>query len=321
MVRMIARKIVEGESTHRYDRHVPHSTASPAADLRDRSHQRPSRTLLFDITRLTWDHDLCKTFSVPPRALAECARQHCVIRRDRFRRAPETTPQNLRRDGRFASVLFAHRCLSRAWRKVTIGSGSSVLLNLGPQLRYGGDGACSTVAWTHGGGRRTPSKGSSITPPRRCMAEGPLGLISRRRMRTRGDDGSRQRRRLSRTRLRRPGAVLVARCTRRDRRHVSAQQPQSHHPRRAGIDRIPASRRARIDARPRRRRAAHDQCRRRRTRKRIFDEFIADVTTAGGHRRADAGLLVARDRAAMAGAIGMASTRPSMTLALLPRKS
>jgi glycerol kinase len=35
--------------------------------------------------------------------------------------------------------------------KVTIGTGSSVLLNLGPQLRYGGDGACSTVAWTHGG--------------------------------------------------------------------------------------------------------------------------------------------------------------------------
>ena len=35
--------------------------------------------------------------------------------------------------------------------KVTVGTGSSVLLNLGPQLRYGGDGACSTVAWTHGG--------------------------------------------------------------------------------------------------------------------------------------------------------------------------
>jgi glycerol kinase len=35
--------------------------------------------------------------------------------------------------------------------KVTIGTGSSVLLNIGPQLRYGADGSVSTIACTHQG--------------------------------------------------------------------------------------------------------------------------------------------------------------------------
>jgi glycerol kinase len=47
--------------------------------------------------------------------------------------------------------LFAHRCFKPGMAKVTLGSGSSILLNLGPELKYGGDGAVSTIAWTHQG--------------------------------------------------------------------------------------------------------------------------------------------------------------------------
>jgi len=34
---------------------------------------------------------------------------------------------------------------------VTLGSGSSVLLNIGPELRGAGEGAVATIAWTHAG--------------------------------------------------------------------------------------------------------------------------------------------------------------------------
>src|SRR5207253_827337 len=47
--------------------------------------------------------------------------------------------------------LFAHRCFRPGMAKVTLGTGSSVLLNLGAELRYGADAAVSTVAWSHQG--------------------------------------------------------------------------------------------------------------------------------------------------------------------------
>src|SRR4029079_7752990 len=47
--------------------------------------------------------------------------------------------------------LVAHRCFNPGMAKVTLGSGSSVLLNIGAELRSGGDGAVSTIAWTHAG--------------------------------------------------------------------------------------------------------------------------------------------------------------------------
>ena len=47
--------------------------------------------------------------------------------------------------------LFAHRCFAPGAAKATIGSGSSVLLNLGAELRHASKGAVSTIAWTHAG--------------------------------------------------------------------------------------------------------------------------------------------------------------------------
>jgi glycerol kinase len=146
----IARKLVEGEALiGTIDTYLIYRLTGGKTFATD--HTNASRTLLFDITRLQWDHDLCKTFAVPVRALAEV--------RDSTATFGETTLDGLlRRPLRICGVmgdsqasLFAHRCFAPGMAKVTVGTGSSVLLNLGPQLRYGGDGACSTVAWTHSG--------------------------------------------------------------------------------------------------------------------------------------------------------------------------
>ena len=47
--------------------------------------------------------------------------------------------------------LLGQRCFAPGMAKVTLGTGSSVLLNVGPVLKAGGDGACSAIAWTHSG--------------------------------------------------------------------------------------------------------------------------------------------------------------------------
>jgi len=146
----IARKLVEGEAlVGTIDTYLIYRLTGGNTFATD--HTNASRTLLFDIARLRWDPELAKMFDVPVRALPEV--------RDSTATFGETDFQGLlRRPIKIAGVmgdsqasLFAHCCFAPGMAKVTVGTGSSVLLNLGAQLRYGGDGACSTVAWTHAG--------------------------------------------------------------------------------------------------------------------------------------------------------------------------
>jgi glycerol kinase len=95
-------------------------------------HTNASRTLLFDIRELRWDHQLCEIFNVPMTCLPEV--------RDSTAHFGTTDSQ---------ASLFAHRCFHPGMAKVTLGSGSSVLLNIGPDHRPAPHGAVSTIAWTH----------------------------------------------------------------------------------------------------------------------------------------------------------------------------
>jgi glycerol kinase len=114
-------------------------------------HANASRTLLFDISTLRWDEDLCALFGVPMRALPEV--------HDSTAAFGETNASGILKRpipirgvmGDSQASLFAHRCFSPGMAKVTLGSGSSVLLNIGSELRAAGEGAVSTIAWTHRG--------------------------------------------------------------------------------------------------------------------------------------------------------------------------
>lgn len=110
-----------------------------------------SRTLLFDIERLRWDGDLCALWEVPMKALPEV--------RESFARFGETTLGGaLDRAipicgvmGDSQAALFAHGCHEPGSAKVTFGTGSSVLLNIGPQLRLSGRGVLTALAWVRNG--------------------------------------------------------------------------------------------------------------------------------------------------------------------------
>jgi glycerol kinase len=146
----VARKIVEGEALiGTIDTYLIYRLTGGKTFATD--HTNASRTLLFDITRLQWDHDLCKTFTVPPRALAEVRDSTAIFGETDFDGLVKRPIKICGVMGDSQASLFAHRCFKPGMAKVTVGTGSSVLFNLGPQLRYGGDGACSTVAWAHAG--------------------------------------------------------------------------------------------------------------------------------------------------------------------------
>jgi glycerol kinase len=137
-------------------------------------HTNASRTLLFDISNLKWDEGLCRAFEIPMRALPEV--------RDSSARFGETDLGGLLDKpipicgvmGDSQASLFAHRCFRPGMAKVTLGPGSSVLLNVGTAFSAAARGGCSsdgaeathaasgvakqaphgavtTIAWTHAG--------------------------------------------------------------------------------------------------------------------------------------------------------------------------
>src|SRR5690606_25990321 len=100
---------------------------------------------------LSWDAQLCTMAGVPRAALPELRDSTAGFgTTDAGGAFDRPLPiQGVMGDSQAA--LFAHRCFAHGDAKATIGTGSSVLLNSGPQAVDGGDGVVTTIAWTHGG--------------------------------------------------------------------------------------------------------------------------------------------------------------------------
>ena len=112
-------------------------------------HTNASRTLLFDITRLRWDEELCALFECPAAALPEVRASA-----DEFgaTSAEGALPSPLPIRGVMGdsqAALFAQRAFAPGSAKVTLGTGSSVLLNVGDGARPSRSGIVTTVAWVH----------------------------------------------------------------------------------------------------------------------------------------------------------------------------
>jgi glycerol kinase len=109
------------------------------------------RTLLYDIKNLRWDEELCDVFGVPIQALPEV--------RESSARFGETDIESTLAFplpvcgvmGDSQASLFAQRCYDKGAAKVTFGTGSSVLLNIGSKMVRSDSGIVTTIAWVHAG--------------------------------------------------------------------------------------------------------------------------------------------------------------------------
>ncbi|MFN7928942.1 MAG: FGGY family carbohydrate kinase [Blastocatellia bacterium] len=106
-------------------------------------HTNACRTLLFDIGRLCWDEALCELFEVPRQALPE-------VRESAATFGEATIDGNALPIcgvmGDSQAALFAQRCFEPGAAKVTFGTGSSILLNIGDKLRQPPAGVVTTLA-------------------------------------------------------------------------------------------------------------------------------------------------------------------------------
>jgi glycerol kinase len=106
-----------------------------------------SRTLLYDISSLAWDEELCDLFHVPVTALPEVRQNMANFGQTDLGGILAQPIPIIGVMGDSQASLFALRCINAGDAKVTFGTGSSLLLNIGSQLRFSPSGIVSTIAW------------------------------------------------------------------------------------------------------------------------------------------------------------------------------
>ena len=107
-----------------------------------------SRTMLFDITLLTWSPEMCATFGVPMEALPTVmpSSGRFGVTSDRCGVPAGIPISGVAGDQQAA--LFGQACFTPGMAKNTYGTGSFVLLNVGDTCPPPADGMLTTVAWT-----------------------------------------------------------------------------------------------------------------------------------------------------------------------------
>lgn len=111
-----------------------------------------SRTLLFDIGRLTWDEDLAELFGVPMSVLPEIGPSSgrlATTAAGIVAGLPAGVPVS-GVAGDQQAALFGHACFAPGMTKNTYGTGSFVLMNVGAEKPEPVDGLLTTVAWSLG---------------------------------------------------------------------------------------------------------------------------------------------------------------------------
>jgi glycerol kinase len=107
-----------------------------------------SRTMLFDIRSLAWSPELCHVFGVPASCLPEVrpSSGRFGVTHQRSGLPPGIPISGIAGDQQAA--LFGQACFAPGATKNTYGTGSFVLMNVGPTCPAPVDGLLTTVAWT-----------------------------------------------------------------------------------------------------------------------------------------------------------------------------
>ena len=244
-----------------------------------------SRTLLFDIDALDWDDELLGVFGVPRSCLPRVSASS-----GRFGMTDPEAAAGLRVPvsgiaGDQQAALFGQACFEPGMTKNTYGTGSFVLMNLGPTHPEPVDGLLTTVAWSIGDTVSYAMEGAIfVTGAAIQWLRDGLGLITDAAetgalARERAGHGRRRLRScIHRAWFSMVGSLRARRSPRRDPRHG----PRAHRSRGGRGDGV-------ADARCRRRNrsrvgAVRDRAPRRRRRQRDGPAVPAPGRRAGGSR-------------------------------------
>ncbi|MHB1487793.1 MAG: glycerol kinase GlpK [Acidimicrobiales bacterium] len=137
-------------------------TGGPVGGAHVTDASNASRTMLFDIEALRWSEELCDVFALPPGILPEVVPTSARIGTTSTELTP--IPAGLPVSalvGDQAGALFGQACFEPGMTKNTYGTGSFILMNVGPTLPEPADGLLTSVAWDLSRSSGNPGKGST----------------------------------------------------------------------------------------------------------------------------------------------------------------
>lgn len=127
-------------------------TGGPAGGVHATDVSNASRTLCYDIAERRWSDELCSLFGIPVRSLGEVSASS-----GRFGVVSGEVAGGVLKGVPVAGIagdqqaaLFGQCCFDPGATKVTYGTGSFVLMNLGDHLPAPAEGLLTTVAWQLG---------------------------------------------------------------------------------------------------------------------------------------------------------------------------
>jgi len=110
-------------------------------------HTNASRTLFYDIDTLHWDRSLLSVFDLSIAELPEIRESASCFGQTDFEGILDKSLTIAGVMGDSQAALFAERCFEPGMAKVTFGTGSSILLNIGHEKKYSENGIVTAIAW------------------------------------------------------------------------------------------------------------------------------------------------------------------------------
>ena len=110
-----------------------------------------SRTQLFNIRTLQWDDEICAAYGIDPADLPEVTDSDAVFGETDLGGWLEKKIPVSGVLGDSHAALFGHGCLERGMTKATYGTGSSIMMNIGPEHAVSQNGLVTSLAWKYRG--------------------------------------------------------------------------------------------------------------------------------------------------------------------------
>lgn len=106
-----------------------------------------SRTQLFNLQTLKWDEEICEMFGIYPEELAEVCDSNSEFGNTDFDGYLETRIPICSVLGDSHGALFGQGCIRPGMAKVTYGTGSSIMMNVGDKPVFSENGVVTSLAW------------------------------------------------------------------------------------------------------------------------------------------------------------------------------
>lgn len=107
-----------------------------------------SRTLFFNLSTLTWDRELLNIFGLSNLNLPECKPSSFAFGETNFNGLFDHQISVAAMIGDSHAAAFGEGCYTPGTAKATMGTGSSIIMNIGEELKYSGNGMVTTICWS-----------------------------------------------------------------------------------------------------------------------------------------------------------------------------